>query len=112
MREARRDAGRMSSIPHSSASHQSSTVMEEVTSRIEVERLISMQLTRSTRSLQFPSAKASSVTITVFLHAELSKSAASLMLCADCTTSRFDILRDGRFRAPVGHENYCSCSLV
>ena len=22
---------------------------------------------------------------------------------------RFDVLRDGGFRAPVGHENYCSC---
>ena len=25
---------------------------------------------------------------------------------------RFDLLRDGGFRAPVGHENYCSCSSV
>jgi hypothetical protein len=25
---------------------------------------------------------------------------------------RFDVLRDGGFRALVGHENYCSCSSV
>ena len=25
---------------------------------------------------------------------------------------RFDVLRDGGFRAPVGHENYCSCFSV
>lgn len=27
-------------------------------------------------------------------------------------SARFDVLRDGGFRAPVGHENYCSCSSV
>jgi len=86
--------------------------MEEVTSRIEVERLISMQLTRSTRSLQFPSAKASSVTITVFLHAEQINCLSDAVCRLHNQSTRFDILRDGRFRAPVGHENYCSCSLV
>ena len=27
-------------------------------------------------------------------------------------SARFDVLRDGGFRAPIGHENYCSCSSV
>ena len=72
-------------MPHSSASHQSSAVLEEVTSTIGIE--ISMHLTCSTRSLQLPSARASSVTIAVFSRAELSRSTAALMPCANCTTS-------------------------
>ena len=83
-REARRCPGRMSAMPHSSASHQSSAVLEEVTSTIGIE--ISIQLTRSTRSLQLPSARASSVTITVFSRAELSESTAALMVRAHCIT--------------------------
>jgi hypothetical protein len=60
-----------SSKPHSSASHQSSAVLEEVTSTIGMS--IPLHLTRSMRSLQFPSASASSVAITVFSRAELSR---------------------------------------
>src|ERR1700758_5310619 len=84
-RETTRCPGRMSSMPHSSASHHSSAVLEEVRSTTGVG--IPMHLTRSTRSLQLPSARASSVTITVLSRAELSKSTASLMLRACCTTS-------------------------
>ena len=84
-RGAMRYAGRMSSTPHSSASHQSSAVLEEVARTIGVE--VSMDLTRSTRSLQLPSTRESSVTITVFSRAELSKSTAALMLRAHCITS-------------------------
>src|ERR1700676_196707 len=84
-REATRCPGRMSSMPHSSASHQSSAVLEEVASTIGTQ--ISIPLILSTRSLQLPSARASSATITVFSRAELSKSTAALMLHAHCTTS-------------------------
>ena len=72
-------------MPHSSASHQSSAVLEEVTSTTGIET--PMHLTCSTRSLQLPSARASSVTTTVFSRAELSKSTAALMLRAHCITS-------------------------
>ena len=72
-------------MPHSSASHQSSAVLEELASKIGTQ--ISIPLIRSTRSLQLPSARASSVTITVFPRAELSKSTAALMLRAHCITS-------------------------
>jgi hypothetical protein len=75
----------MSSTPHSSASHQSSAVLQEVTSTIGIRT--PLHLTRSTRSLQLPSARASSVTITVFSRAELSKTTAALMLRAHCITS-------------------------
>src|SRR5580704_11312666 len=84
-RETTRRPGRMSSMPHSSASHQSSAVLEEVASTIGTQ--ISIPLIRSTRSLQLPSARASSVTITVFSRAELRKSTAALMVRAHCTTS-------------------------
>ena len=73
-------------MPHSSASHQSSAVLEELVSTIGTQ-ILSMPLIRSTRSLQLPSARASSVTITVFPRAELSKSTAALMLSAHCITS-------------------------
>ena len=72
-------------MPHSSASHQSSAVLEELASTIGTQ--ISIALIRSTRSLQLPSARASSVAITVFPRAELSKSTAALMLRAHCITS-------------------------
>lgn len=72
-------------MPHSSASHQSSAVLEEVTSTMGAK--ISVHLTRSTRSLQLPSGRASSVTITVFSRDEVSKSTATLMLHAHCITS-------------------------
>src|SRR5579859_499751 len=84
-RETTRCQGRMSSMPHSSASHHSSAVLEEVRSTTGVG--IPTPLTRSTRSLQLPSVRASSVAITVLAHAELSKSTASLMLAAQCITS-------------------------
>ena len=84
-REATRCPGRMSSMPHSSASHQSSAVREEAKSTIGAG--ISVHLTRCTRSLQLPSASASSVTITVFSRAELSKSTAALIVRAQCITS-------------------------
>ena len=74
-------------MPHSSASHQSSAVLEEVKSTIGAE--ISVHLTRWTRSVQLPSASASSVTITVFSRAELSKSTAALMVRAHCITSPY-----------------------
>jgi hypothetical protein len=77
--------GRMSSMQHSSASHQSSAVMAEVTSPIGVG--ISGHLTHSTRSLQLPSGMASCVTITVFSRVELNKSTAALMLGAHCILS-------------------------
>ena len=72
-------------MPHSSASHQSSAVLEEVVIRIGTQT--SIPRVCSMRSLQLPSAKASSATITVFSRGELSKSTASLMLRAHCTTS-------------------------
>ena len=72
-------------MPHSSASHQSSAVLEEVTSTIGTQ--ISIPLMRSTRSLQLPSVSASSVTITVFSRAELNRSIAALMLRAHCITN-------------------------
>jgi hypothetical protein len=72
-------------MPHSSASHQSSAVMAEVTSTIGIGT--PLLLTRSTRSLQLPSARASSVTITVFSRAELSRPSAAAMLGAHCITS-------------------------
>ena len=86
-REAMRCPGRMSSMPHSSASHQSSAVMAEVTSTIGVG--ISGHLTHSTRSLQLPSGRASCVTITVFSRFDLSKSTAALMLGAHCISSPY-----------------------
>src|ERR1700758_3513243 len=69
--KAVRGPGRMSSTPHSSASHQSSAVLEEVTSTIGI--TTPLHLIRSTRSLQLPSGIASSVTTTVFSSRALSK---------------------------------------
>lgn len=83
--EAFRGAGRISSTPHSSASHQSSAVLAGVSSTIGLR--IPLHLTRSTRSLQLPSVRASSVTITVFLRVELIRPAAASMLGAQCITN-------------------------
>jgi hypothetical protein len=84
-REAWSGAGRISSTQQSSASHQSSAVLAGVRSTIGIR--ISLHLTRATRSLQFPSAKASSVTITVPLPDEPSKPTAASMVRAHCITN-------------------------
>jgi hypothetical protein len=84
-RDAVRGAGRMSFTPHSSASHHSSAVLEEVTSITGTR--IPLHLTRSTRSLQLPSGIASSVTTTVFSRPALSKPTAASTLLAHCITS-------------------------
>lgn len=78
-------ASRISSTPHSSASHQSSAVPAGVRSTIGI--TIPLHLTRSTRSLQLPSLRANSVTITVLSRVEVRKPAAALMLRAQCITS-------------------------
>jgi hypothetical protein len=83
--KAVRGPGRMSSTPHSSASHQSSAVLEEVTSTIGMST--PLHLIRSTRSLQLPSGIASSVTTTVFSLPALSKPTAASMLLAHRITS-------------------------
>jgi len=72
-------------MPHSSASHQSSAVLAEVRRTIGIGT--PLLLIRSTRSLQLPSARASSVTITVFSRAELSRPSAAVMLGAHCITT-------------------------
>lgn len=84
-REALTDAGRISFMPHSSASHHSSAVMAEVTSTIGMG--ISVQPIRSTRSLQLPSGRANSVTITVLSRGEWSKATAPAMLDAHSISS-------------------------
>jgi hypothetical protein len=70
----------ISSTPHSSASHQSSAVLEEVTSTIGMRT--PLHLIRSTRSLQLPSGIASSVTTTAFSWPVLIKPIAASMLLA------------------------------
>lgn len=84
-REAWSGAGRISSTQQSSASHQSSAVLAGVRSTIGIG--IPLHLTRATRSLQFPSAKASSVTITFPLPDEPSKPIAASMVRAHCMTN-------------------------
>ena len=84
-REAWSGAGRISSTQQSSASHQSSAVLAGVRSTIGMGT--PLHLTRATRSLQFPSARASSVTITVPLHGEPSKPTAASIVRAHCITN-------------------------
>src|SRR5690242_11048112 len=75
-RDADTGVNRMSSTSQSSASHHNSAVLAEVISTTGMD--VETPLTRSTRSLQLPSAKASSVTIAGASDPESSKSVAAL----------------------------------
>ena len=100
-------------MPHSSASHQSSAVLEEVTSTIECDTDI---------NTPDPFDEISPIAISQGEfrdnHGLLARRVEQINCRSDAArplhnqSVRFDVLRDGGFRAPVGHENYCSCSSV
>ena len=99
-------------MPHSSASHHSSAVLEEVTSTIGVE----------IPNAPDPFDEISPIAIGQGElrddHGLLARRVEQINCRPDAArplhnqSVRFDVLRDGGFRAPVGHENYCSCSSV
>ncbi len=99
-------------MPHSSASHQSSAVLEEVTSTIGSTDI----------NTPDPFDEISPITISQGEfrddHGLLARRVEQINCRSDAArplhnqSVRFDVLQDRGFRAPVGHKNYCSCSFV
>jgi hypothetical protein len=83
IRETDNGASSISSTPHSRASHHNSGLRVGLTSATRMG--FRMCLSRSTKSLQFPSLSANSVTTTVPLGVETSKAVAALILDAQRT---------------------------